>query len=213
MKSNTDVERGLRERILRQELQPGTQLREQRLAEEFGVSRSAVRAALIALESRNLVERIPNRGAVVATLGAEQMLAIYDVFELLEGLAARLAAQNSVPEDWDQLLELFGPRLQESISAGDYEAYYRAVETYRETVTRLAGNDYLTDALSGIYDQTNTIIRRVLIAPGRAEESFQEHLLVLNALRRGDAEGAEQLKRQNMVSARRALEKYRSFLL
>jgi len=213
MKTSEDVERELRERILSQELHPGTQLREQRLAEQFGVSRGAVRSALIALEARNLVERVANRGAVVARLSVDRMLSIYDVFELLEGLAARLAAKNSAPEDWDELCQLFGPDLHAAIMAGDYESHYRAIVAYRETVVRLAGNDYLSEVLSGLYDQTNTIIRRVLIAPGRCEESLREHQLILDALRRGDSEGAEHLKRQNMVSARRTLEKYRDFLL
>lgn len=210
--TSVEVERELRERILRQDLRPGMQLREQRLAEEFGATRGAVRSALIALESRSLVERIPNKGAIVARLDPDRILAIYDVFELLEGLAARLAALNSTSEDWASLDELFGEDLHEAIRQGDYEAYYRAIEVYRETVTRIAGNEYLTNALSGIYDQTNTIIRRVLIVPGRCEESYAEHRQVIDALLRGDAEAAEHLKRQNMVSARRALEKYRNFL-
>jgi DNA-binding GntR family transcriptional regulator len=212
-KTSVQVERELKERILRQEYLPGTQLREEHLAAEMGATRNSVRTALISLEARHLVDRIPNKGAVVARIDTERLLEIYDVFELLEGLTARLAAQNSEPSDWDELVELFGAPLENAIKEDDYEAYFAGVERYRVTAGHIAANLYLMDVLSGIYDQTNTIIRRILIIPGRAHESLLEHRMVLQALQSGDAEGAEQLKRQNMRAARRALDKYRNFLL
>src|SRR5699024_12263458 len=65
------------------------------LAAEFAVPRTRIRDALAALEQRGLVERIPNRGAVVIRLDLSQALHIYDVRCVLEGLAARLATQNT----------------------------------------------------------------------------------------------------------------------
>lgn len=213
MKPAEHVERELRRRILGQEYPPGSHLREERLAAELGATRSAVRAALGALEGRRLVQRIPNRGVVVARLDAEQLFEIYDVLELLEGLTARLAAQQSRSEDWDALIELFGPDLEEAVAAEDFETYFDAIEQYRATANALAGSAYLSDVLSDMYDQTNVIIRRVLIIPGRSKQSLDEHRAVLQALRRGDAEAAEHLKRQNMRTARLQLEKYRNFLV
>ncbi|MHA6631093.1 GntR family transcriptional regulator [Pseudonocardia sichuanensis] len=213
MKPAEHVERELRRRILGQEYPPGSHLREERLAAELGANRSAVRAALRALEGRRLVQRIPNRGAVVARLDAEQLFEIYDVLELLEGLTARLAAQHSRPEDWDALIELFGPDLEVAVNAGEFETYFDAIEQYRATANALAGSAFLSDVLSDMHDQTSVIIRRVLIIPGRSKQSLDEHRAVLDALRRGDAEVAEHLKRQNMRTARLLLEKYRSFLV
>ena len=73
---------------------PGAKLREPDLAEEFGVASHRVRDALAALEQRGLVERIPNRGALVMRLDLSQVFYIYDLREVLEGLCARLATEN-----------------------------------------------------------------------------------------------------------------------
>jgi DNA-binding GntR family transcriptional regulator len=208
-----DIERHLRERIVSHELPPGFKLREEALAEELGVPRSRVRQALFALQAKYLVERLPNRGAIVARMDATQVFQIYDVFELLEGLAARQAATNSQPEDWDDLAALFGDVLQRAVENGDYETYFEAVQRYREGVVRAADNALLADMLSGIYDKTSMIIRRTLILPGRAQQSLDEHRAIIAALQRGDAEGAEHLKRQNMASARRVLEQYQDFVV
>lgn len=212
-KTSTEVELELRERIVRQVYVPGTQLVEERIARELGTSRNIVRTALMALESKRLVERIPNRGAIVAKLDGERLLAIYDVFELLEGLAARLAAAHSKPEDWDELIALFGEPLEAAVEEGDYERYFDGIRLYRRTVSTHAGNSYLDEVLSGIRDQVHSIIRRILIIPGRAHDSLLEHREILHALRSGNEAEAERLKRENMRAARKALETYRDFLI
>lgn len=208
-----DVEGELRARILRQELVPGTQLREEKLASELGVTRNAVRTALLTLAAKSLVERIPNVGAVVARPDPNRLLEIYDVLELLEGLAARLAAQNSISDDWAELVELFhAPALEDAVERGDFEVYLEAVERYRSTAIKLANHSFLSEILSDIHDQVHTISKRILMTPGRAAESLAQYRSLIQALSRGDAEGAEQLKRQNMQTGRSRLLRYGEFL-
>ncbi|MDB5774263.1 MAG: GntR family transcriptional regulator [Herbaspirillum sp.] len=208
-----DVEGILRERISRREIPPGTKLKEIPLAEEFGVNRARIRQALGFLEQRGLVDRIPNQGAVVATLNAASLMQIYDVFELLEGLCARLAVQNSSPESWEDLVDLFNHDLEHAVCNGDCERMYLAVKTYRSRTIEAANNPTLSDFLTSIWDKTEVMIRRTLILPGRAEQSFSEHRAIIAAMRAGDAEKAEQLKRESMRTARQMLEKYKDFVL
>src|SRR5690606_7974083 len=78
----------LRERIARQQIPPASKLREHEVALEFGVPRTQVREAFSALEQRGLIERIPNRGAIVTRLDIAQGFHIYHVREVLEGLCA-----------------------------------------------------------------------------------------------------------------------------
>ena len=92
----------------RQDIAPGAKLREQELADEFGVPRARIREVFGALESRGLIERIPNRGAVVSRLELDQVFQLYDVRAVLEGLCVRLATQNAPPETWQEFVELFG---------------------------------------------------------------------------------------------------------
>ncbi|MFE2540453.1 GntR family transcriptional regulator [Actinacidiphila glaucinigra] len=215
MVKRQSVESELRERILRGDLTPGDRLPEVQLAEELGTTRFAVRSALQALEARKLVERTPNAGVVVARLDHDRLQEIYDVLELLEGLAARLAAQKSTPADWAELQELFaeGGGLDEAAEGGDIDVFLAAIDRYRDTVIELADQSFLAEMLVGVRDQSHLLRRRILMTPGRMQESLAEHRMVIDALVRGDAEGAEQLKRHNMQTARKRLSRYRDFLV
>ncbi|WP_318841313.1 GntR family transcriptional regulator [Streptomyces sp. SS1-1] len=193
---------------------PGERMPEVQLAEELGVTRFAVRSALQALEARKLVERIPNAGVVVSRPDHTRLEEIYDVLELLEGLAARLAAQKSAPGDWSELQELFaeGNGLDEAAEEGDIDLFLAAIDRYRDTVIRLADQTFLAETLSGVRDQSHVLRRRILMTPGRMKESLAEHRAVIDALVRGDAERAEELKRRNMRTARKRLVRFREYL-
>ncbi|MEV0069093.1 MULTISPECIES: GntR family transcriptional regulator [unclassified Amycolatopsis] len=213
MKSE-EVELHLRERLLRGDFTPGSRLPEVKLAAELGTTRNAVRSALLALESRKLVERIPNVGTVVAKVDFGRLEEIYDVLEVMEGLAARLAAQQAEQQDWKALQELFAPsRLDDAAASGDLETFLAAIDSYRDTVIRLAEQDFLAETLAGIQDQAHLLRRRILMTPGRMEESLAEHRDIIEALVRGDAVRAEELKRHNMKTARKRLRRYRDFLV
>src|SRR5262249_37117678 len=101
-----DVLQVLRDRIARQDIAPGAKLREHELAEEFGVPRARIREVFAALEGRGLIERIPNRGAVVSRLELDQAFNLYDVRAVLEGLCVRQATQNVPNETWQEFVDL-----------------------------------------------------------------------------------------------------------
>jgi DNA-binding GntR family transcriptional regulator len=76
-----------------------------------------------------------------------------------------------------------------------------------------AANPVLSNMLDTIYEKTQAVIRRIMILPGRAEVGLNEHRAVLAAMRRGDAEEAERLRRLNMRSAKDCLKRYQNFVL
>ncbi|WP_326834689.1 GntR family transcriptional regulator [Amycolatopsis rhabdoformis] len=212
--NSEEVELHLRERLLRGDFTPGSRLPEVKLAAELGTTRNAVRSALLALESRKLVERIPNVGTVVAKVDFDRIEEIYDVLEVLEGLAARLAAHHAEAADWLELQELFAPgRLDAAAADGDLETFLAAIDRYRDTVIRLADQVFLAETLAGVQDQAHLLRRRILMTPGRMEESLAEHRAIIAALVAGDSERAEELKRHNMKTARKRLRRYRDFLV
>jgi DNA-binding GntR family transcriptional regulator len=108
---------------------------------------------------------------------------------------------------------LFSGPLSDAISSGNCEQMYLAVKTYRARTLEAADNPTLSDFLSSIWDKTEVMIRRTLILPGRAEQSFVEHREIVAAMRAGDALKAEQLKVESMRKARKVLEKYKDFVL
>lgn len=203
----------LRERIARQEIPPGAKLREHELAQEFDVPRTRVREVFSALEQRGLIERIPNRGAIVSRLDLSQVFHIYDLREVLEGLCVRLATQNAPPESWQDLLDFFEGPMQSYVEQCDFDAFIAGYERFRRRAIEAAGNPVLAEMLDSIYEKTLVLIRRIIILPGRAKVGLGEHIAVLRAMRAGDARAAEELRRQNMRSARDFLQRYRTYIL
>lgn len=207
-----DLVKVLRERIAHHEYQPGSKLLENDIASEFNVSRTRVREAFGALESRGLIRRIPNRGAEVVRLDLSQMYAIYEVREILEGLCVRLAVQNSKPESWQDLVVQFGRDMEQHVRNGEFEKYISKLELLRRRTIEAACNPVLADMIDSINDKTREIMRRIIILPGRAAEGLKQHRAVLAAMRKGDAALAEKLKRKNIRSSREYLERYQSFI-
>lgn len=208
-----DVIAVLRERISGHTLPPGSRLREQDLASELGVSRARIREAFGALEQRGLIERIPNRGAVVVRIEPKQIYDIYDVRHVLEALVARRAAENAPDGAWDDLSERFGAPMEAALAAGDFDHYLDTLEELHRRMAVHADNAILSDMLDLIYDKTRVITRRVIILPGRAEVGLQMHRRLLKALAAREAGAAESVMREILSSARATLEKYQRFVV
>ena len=203
----------LRGRIARQDVAPGAKLRETDLAEEFGVPRTRVRDALNVLEQRRLIERIPNRGAMVTRLDPAQAAFIYDLREVLEGLAARLATEKTEGAKWRKELDLFKGPMKALVEKNELDPYIERYEALRKNIIEAADNPLLAEMLDTIWEKTQVLIRRILILPGRAEFGRQQHVAMLEAMVRGDSQKAEELRRQGLRSAKAHLDKFQKYIL
>ena len=129
----------LREAILNHYFAPGDRLIERKLCELTGVSRTSVREALRQLESEGLIDTIPNRGPVVASLTFEDAQNIYEVREALEGLAARLFVERASEEDVRELA-----RAEEHLSMttrkGDVHGATKALDAFYRVLFEGSGN-------------------------------------------------------------------------
>ena len=207
-----EVIEALRRRICSGQLKPGSRLQELGLAEEFGVSRPRVRDALLALQQRGLVHREKNRSAVVVKLDLKRVFEILELRENLEGLCVKLATQNRPPESWQYLVDLFDGPMARYAAEGQIEAYLAEMEKFRADLTVAANNSILEEVLTSLRDRTRTIVDRTTMLPGRIQQGLGELQLVVAAMRRGDAEAAERLRRANIRSQRAFVERYENFL-
>lgn len=207
-----EIVRLLRERIASHDLAPGSKLRENELTKEFGVSRTAIREVLTALELRGVIDRIPNRGAVVARLDPDEVFELYDVREVLEALAYRLATQNAPERTWDDLVERFRKPMQASIDDGDLENYRTAIEELNDRMLQFVDNRFLRDMLDLIREKTLVVARRVMILPDRLEKGLVMHRKLLEAMAAGDGAAAERRYREIMTTAHEALRRYKDFV-
>lgn len=210
--ATNEIVRLLRERIASHDLAPGSKLRENELTKEFGVSRTAIREVFTALELCGVIDRIPNRGAVVARLDPDEVFELYDVREVLEALAYRLATQKAPEGVWDDLVERFRKPMQASIDDGDLENYRTAIEELNDRMLQFVDNRFLRDMLDLIREKTLVVARRVMILPNRLEKGLVMHRKLLEAMAVGDGAGAERQYREIMTTAREALRRYKDFV-
>lgn len=210
---NAEFEHILRERIARQEIPPGSKLRETDLAAEFNVSRAQVREVFAMLASRGLIERIPNRGAVVMRLDPLQVSELFAVREALEGMCARLAAANTTPEYWQPFVELYDGPMPARLAASDFESFLAGYESFRRSIITAADNRTLSDMLDSVREKIVVLSRRIIILPGRGEQALKEHRAILDALYRGDGDAAEAHRKANMRSGREWFERFSKFVL
>jgi len=203
----------LRERIVEGDYPQGVKLVEQDLAREFGVSRPLLREILSDLESLGLVEKRRNRGTTVRRIDSQSLLEIMEIREVLEGLAARLAAENSKPEDWRDLEEEFGKPFEQIVNNMDFKSYLDLISILRDRMVAAAQSDELSKLIISMYAKIQIVQRRIVILPGRINQAITEHRQVLAAIVEGNPDKAEKMKRLNMRNARECLEKYKTWVL
>nr|WP_273482737.1 GntR family transcriptional regulator [Kribbella italica] len=177
----------LRRRIVDGDYAQGERLTENRLADDFGVSRNPVREALRVVESEGFVEILPRRGAVVATLDETAIRDLFAVRKQLETLAAGLAAERATEEDVARLRAL----LAEANAATDAEDFARVAELNSElhvAVIDISGNRWLASLSSAMYHHVHWVFR--VGAAQRAPHSWEEHIRLVDAIAAGDADAA-----------------------
>ncbi len=200
----------LRERIANGDLPPGSKLNEYDLAAEFSIPRTRVRDAFIELEQRGLIERTPNRGAMVAKLGPDQVFRIYDIREVLEGLCVRLATQNTQPEAWKPVYDAFRGPVTDASRREDFSSIPNG-SANSGRVDR--GRRQSRTPHAGQYpEKTQVLIRRIVILPGRAETGVRQQCDILRAMCEGNAELAEEMRRNNIRDAKACLQQYLNYL-
>jgi len=181
-------------------LAPGQPLREEALARQLRCSRTPVREALQRLRAEGYVERSRRRGLAVAQPTQEELLDLCVVRETLEGLAARLAAKGITTSEV-YFLEALCQDMERALERDDLHELARLNAEFHAVLWRAARNRFLAQELQRIWLLITRQPVTTLSYPGRAREALEEHRALLDAIRRGDADRAEQLARQHMARA------------
>ena len=184
--------------ITERQILPGEKIPQEKLAHELGISRTPVVSALKFLEHEKLVESKPRRGYFVRLFSKLEMVSIFELREVLEGLAAKRAAANITDEQIEVLNEFFKP-FAESINITDYRAYAKEDRCFHNFITEIGGKEFLKSIL-----QTCNIITasyQYLSTEGLVRppnETIKEHLAVIKAIGNKDPDAAEELMRLHL---------------
>lgn len=188
----------IRQAIQEHRLKPGDRLREAELAEAVGVSRTPLREALARLESDGLIANDPARGLVVTRLDYNMVSELYYMREVLEGTAARLAAQHASDVELTILDEICE---QYRRSIGDGAALELRNRQFHEALYRCAHNRYLVRTLQGLHDALALLGESTLHDKARAENTQAEHEAIIRAIKERNPEAAEQATRAHIRNA------------
>lgn len=190
----------LREAILAGILPAGERLAELQLGALFNRSRTPVREAILRLESERLAERSSRRGFVVGGISREEVLEVYAVREVIDGLAARLAAQACLPTELDHLTWL-NRRLRKAGEQRDYRLMVELNIEFHEAIARASRNGLLLQFMRQIHDWVRRFSDTTFSYGKRTAEAAKEHEALLDALARRDQVAAERIARAHMARA------------
>ncbi len=177
----------LKKDILNRRFEPKDKLSETALAKLYNVSRTPVREALHKLEKEGLVVKLSD-GYHVNFLTKEQILKLFEVRSILEGLAAEKAAINRDPE----LLKKLRDTAEEfkKINKNDPLAAAQVNTVFHDIIADLSGNEYLRDILKDIRNKLAIVRIDLFASTNRIEQEIEEHWRIYQAIEKGDPEEA-----------------------
>ena len=195
----------IRRRILDIDWPPGHRALEQEVALALGMSRTPVREALMRLQAEGLVEVIPRHGMRVLPVSPNDMREIYQVLTALECMAAELLASRK-PSDKDlKPLVDATKAMDKALKAEDLDAWAAADERFHAHLVDLAGNRPLQATVLNYWDRSHRARLFTLRLRPKPVTSTQEHMLMVERLRAGDAAGAAAVTRAHRERANREL--------
>lgn len=199
----------LRDAIVSGRLQPNERLIESDLARSLGVSRTVIRAALVRLEHEGLVEHERHRGARVRLVQESEAVEILEARAVLEGLAARLAAQRATPADVEVLQEILA-EMQRLRDGGDLLGVSDENAKLHRRLLEISGHETASRLIGTLNSQMVRFQYRTILLPGRSERSAAEHAAIVDAVARGDGEAAETAMRAHLSHVAEALRRSQS---
>lgn len=188
----------IEEKIATGELQPGSHLDETELANEFGASRTPLREALIQLASSGLIILRPRRSAVVATVGPQQLVEMFEVMAELEGMCGRLAARRMSAAEHAELLAAHAA-CKAARDLKDPDEYYYRNELFHHLIYAGSHNAFLAEQAKALYRRLSPYRRLQLRVRGRLGASFDEHDAVVQAIMNGEGERTAELLRKHVT--------------
>jgi DNA-binding GntR family transcriptional regulator len=194
-----EVAEELRERIYSGAFPQGAPLRQDELAEDLQISRTPLREAIRVLVNEGLLQSAPNRTVRVVTADVPKLLAAYQVREVLDGLAARLAAASEDRDGRHALVAII-ERQVEALDPWDAAAYTHANVDFHKAVMTLADNPYLSAQLPLVRMTSQVFNPVALLEYERAALAVKEHRELVAAIVAGDGDESERLARVHIRS-------------
>ena len=183
----------LRKMIIDRKLLPGEKIPQENLAQDLGISRTPLVSALKFLEQEKLIEVKPRRGFFVRLFTKQEMVNIFELREVLEGLAARRAASNITDTQIIRLKDFF-KQFTKLTDITDYKAYAIEDRRFHNFLTEIGSKEFLNSILEtcNIISYSYQLVNSEgLVRP--PNETIKEHQAMIEAITKRDSVAAEDL--------------------
>jgi DNA-binding GntR family transcriptional regulator len=191
-------------------------LDERRLSEGLGVSRTPIREAMTLLEQEGFVRTRPRRGIFVVRKTKREIVEMITVMAALESMAARLAALNATDDDIRELrrlMDAFDDDLDRRAGGGErLEEYSNANIAFHQAIIRMSGCSLIAEMTENLFIHMRAIRKITIHQDNRAARSIVDHMRIIEALERRDAELAERLAREHTLGLAAHVEQHGDFL-
>lgn len=195
----------LREAIIQQKIKPGERITELEIASRYGLSRTPIREAFRQLESEGFLKIIPRKGAIVAELDEKDIRDFYEIKAVLEGYAARVAAERITDVGIAQL-ERLNRKMKECAAKKDIASLTKNHNEFHNFILELCGNDKITTVVSNLVQQFLRF--RFFVSSGSClSRMHSEHDKIVAALKEHDGAKAEKYMIANAKLGREVLMK------
>jgi DNA-binding GntR family transcriptional regulator len=188
----------IRARIRAGTLAGGERVVPETIAAELSISRMPVREAIRQLDSEGLLTIRPNRGAIVTTLTPEDVLELFEMRAVLEGLAARKASVLMDDDSEDQLFLIL--RRMRRATAASVDAFIEQHNAFHEAIGALAGGTWLSIETKRLAAAVEPYLRLYFTQLDQAQFTVEEHMALFDELRTRDPARAEAAMREHVLS-------------
>lgn len=194
----------IRADILDSQFPPGSKLVVRMLTERLELSPTPIKAALAALEREGFITGIPHRGYFVPKVNHKDMQEIYELREVIDGIAGRNAASSPDRTELCDLLEKLLHRQRSVVKRGRRADFVDLDQQFHRAIWQAAGNSRLLQSVENLLGQIRLGYGGPPREPGRLSIALEEHASILDAIATGDATRAEQESRTHVRHAAEA---------
>ena len=192
--------RALWNAVVNGDLEPGTQLRPDTIAEQLDISTTPVREALHRMEGDGLVMKLPYRGWFVREFTEQEVRELYEMRAALESFSVRLACERISTEELSWLREHQSVG-EAALKTGDMEAYRIYNRDLHAAIMDAARNAYLSSAMGQLSLQSQVLVARTIRLVGRPSRAIEEHRELIDLIAARQDKAAQDLMERHILSA------------
>ncbi len=186
-------------------------LDERQLAQDFGISRTPVREAMVQLEREGFVRSVPRRGVYVVRKTKSEVIELIQAWAALESMAARLLTQSASDADIAGLRRMFTTFEDDKLHA-KLDEYSEVNINFHQTIIELSGNQVLIRLAENLFTHMRMIRGSTIGEDDRVERSIRDHMNIIHALEARNTERAEDLVRQHALGLAEHVAKHVDYL-